>query len=369
MPLTSLQVTVDDIDLTSIGLTGDWPATPRWLSESLARSLASDPDGLVARCQQTHQLGLLESALRADQLWERVPVAARQRIRQQNAVVAILTRTLWRSADEINRVCRAAGIRPVFLKGICSSLMYYEQPYERPFKDIDMLVASEDTANIVALLSGLSYVALVYDRRAHALVEPTRGPANDGRYELAPLWKIVPVKLDQSLDADLAGYDGPLLRVSDDHAFVPVCVEVHFALNPDNQIPWARASWTSGPIGEADCLDAETQLLYTTYKAYIDLIIRRNAPSVKLACDAVRIASRNAGSIEWERLRRAAHDCGMCGPLRYMCFHASRHLGAAGDVESLGCCDCTGDDYGKLEVGDLLPHLLRYRTPFSLQPI
>lgn len=67
--------------------------------------------------------------------------------------------TLDAAAVEAIEALGAGGIRAILLKGPAIALWLYDQPWERVYNDIDLLVAPEDHGRAGAVLDGLGYRA------------------------------------------------------------------------------------------------------------------------------------------------------------------------------------------------------------------
>lgn len=80
---------------------------------------------------------------------------------------------------------RAAGIRCILLKGPALARLLYEDGSDRPYGDVDLLVAPEDTPRAEQVLSGLDFVPppdVVHFRPLHA-TSWRRGPLNVDLHE------------------------------------------------------------------------------------------------------------------------------------------------------------------------------------------
>src|SRR5262249_35030390 len=137
--MTALSVSLNDVDVTCIGLLGYWKKVPGWLAASLARCLDQDPQALIHQCYKTYLLGLLESALRRLGRWDSLPSQISASVRRTNLVTEVVNATYWNEGRDIAYVCQQLGVNSVCLKGFAASILCYDEPWERSFHDLDLL--------------------------------------------------------------------------------------------------------------------------------------------------------------------------------------------------------------------------------------
>jgi len=335
---------LDDQDTALLGLMGDWKRYPDWLTGALAECIARAPLALIHSCEVTRLIGLLESALRRLGYWNELPAPIALQVRAKNLATEVVSQVLWSEGRDIDYVCGGLGIEPVFLKGYCSSLLHYDEIYERPFRDIDLLVPEDQAITVYRSLQRMGYVAGYFDAECRQVVARDQGTPSlrPDHYELPRLWKLVPAEVGSEVARELSSYDGKSLFVDGETIWVPVEVEVHYALTADRRIAWRSQVVKTDIIPRLRCLDWETQLITATTKAYTDLVIFKEE-SRKLIADALRVINRSGEEIDWPGILERAYSYGVSAPMHYVLQHASKVFGLSGALEKLRpCCTANG---------------------------
>lgn len=359
---------LDDLDLIQVGLLGDWDVYPEWFIGALTRACDRETiDTLVVRSALFQQTGLLETALRNIGCWARLPSEYREVINARNALSEMATTILWQYGRSIHDVCTGAGIEYAFLKGFAASAIYYDAPWERPFRDIDVIVPRNRATELWRRLTCLGFHAGRLDRRRKT-IEPASTsefmPDTKEGYELPPLWQLIPVQCDPETVHLLSKVQTSRLFFKPDGVWFPLSVEIHFALTAE--LNWR---WDSGPIGAgavAECytLDLTSRLLFSIYKSYVDVVIFGKRSAGKLFGDAIRCARREAGRLDWQGLAARAAAYGLSAQFGYFLHHARQTYGLA--VEAGQTTD-PKDDFGQepIDFGDFLPQILVPRRRFD----
>lgn len=353
-----------------LGLLGDWPEPPPWLVDAIARTAsAQDPSALLTRLAESHLNGPFERVCQQSGLWSRLPTPVRDHVDWSNTTVELIAIVLRRCAEEITFVAREVGITPVVLKGLAASLLAYDALRDREVLDLDLLVAPSDAEPLFHLIRRLGYVPGMFDLDAHRIVESDEAPVmSEGEYELPRLWKCVAVDVDEEVRRQLATTRHPRLYVADDRLWVPVSAEVHYALAPSFALPWSPIEIAAGDLSPLFGLDRTSHLVYTCYKAYVDLLVFGTRKAAKLFADAIRLVSRHHEAIDFAAAHEMARANGAAAPLAYVLAHARDTFGvrsAALDA-CLASSHAGGDD--SLDLGDVLPHVLSIRRPVRFEP-
>jgi hypothetical protein len=349
-----LALALSNLDLIAIGLAGAWPTVPQWLSEALAAQVRADPHGLLSLCRETHQVGLLESALRRTSSWDSLDPAVQRRILAHNLATDILAEAIRQAAAEVAELCAGLGITPVLLKGLVTRELY-EHGWQREFHDLDFVVSEREAVLLYEALLRLGYTPGIYRPAAQAIVPRSPAPASprkDG-YELPRLARMSTVECDEELRAILAHAEGTMIRTRGDSVEAGISIEVHYALEAARRLAMSSAAIDLPGVPAARTLAPTEQLTYLCYKAYTGLVVFRSRRSAKLVADALRVIESFNADIDWGRIVPDAHERGVCAPVRHMLHHAVRTFGLT--VEGAAGCPCTeGETKTPFNLGDFL---------------
>jgi hypothetical protein len=137
---------------------------------------------------------------------------------------------LRRAAGDFLRAAHAIGVRAALLKGIVASVELYDDPLDRPFGDVDVLVSFSDLAKLEALGHQLGW-SVVHDSRQLGNVNLALPPGLpiDLRATIgAPGWTA----LDATLALDRAELvddprvtDAPYFRLDSHHQVLQLFVD------------------------------------------------------------------------------------------------------------------------------------------------
>lgn len=113
--------------------------------------IADDASAFLDLAEQHHLTGLIARALGNDA--DRVP-----NLRERAASRKTWTRFQLGAAQRIASALKAQGIRTIFVKGVALALTVYDEIGQRPFYDLDILVAEPDVPRVHDVLTELDYV-------------------------------------------------------------------------------------------------------------------------------------------------------------------------------------------------------------------
>ena len=366
--MASLSVNLNPFDVVRIGLAGDWAEVPAWLISALSESVSRSQEDLVEYCGYSQNC-LLETTLKQVGLWTDLKESVRRRITTTTTVSRILGDALRAGAAEIDYVLGRLGIQPVYLKGTITSNRYYRHPWQRWYKDVDFLVTEREAIPTFEIIKQMGYVQGYYDSRGGTIVtDGVSKPVavtNEG-YELPRQTKLVPVECSEELAETLRHhYDGRYLRMQANTAWVPVSVEIHYALEADRRLPAESQVAQLDFIPNGRRLTAECEFLFLCFKAYVDIVVF-GICSVKLVADALRVANHEREQIDWNVFLPHCRDLGLSPTIRYLLHHARSLYGMPlPGVDFEG--HLSSRDKSPFEFGDFLPALVKRGAAFCFQ--
>ncbi len=346
---------LSDVCTVSIALAGKWQAVPEWFAAGLERAVINSPADLVTACTESHQLGLLQAALRRHNLWQALPFDQQQLIERTNFINELISCALFITCEELEYVCQKLGFTAVRLKGMSTAKRFYNRLQDRPCSDIDLLADADTAAVIYRLAMELGFTQGYYRRREKQIVSTTLNVTTLDRntYELPRLSKLVDVECTSVSAADLDRIGRNHLHLDRSGLKVAVPLELHYALEVDDLIPWNPANLISE--GTARFLAPQEELLYLVYKAYADMIVHRKRKGAKLFADCLRLIMSKGDQIDWTTLGSTAHCRGLCAPLRYVLHHARSTYGlGCGVPHEMTVCDCNANHRGSIDFGDIV---------------
>src|SRR5262249_2744799 len=113
--------------------------------------------------------------------------------------------------------------------------------------------------------------------------------------------------------------------------------------------------------------DHTSHLVYTCYKAYVDLLVFGTRKAAKLLADGIRLVSRHPASIDFGTACEMARANGASAPLRYVLSHARDTFGVRSDAVDACLASCRVGESESLDLGDVLPHALSIRRPIRFE--
>lgn len=312
-----LSCELDDIDLVQYGLMLP-PPQPIWSAQALQRIVASErvPE-LLANCNATHQVGLLEAALRRCGLWSNVAQALRAEMEDENHLVDTVRIVLFTYAQYIHTICTELGLRYSFLKGLTTSHLLYSTGIERPFKDIDIILSRSDGNALRGALTALGFFTAEFHGNELKRVETGTTLSRNG-YELPPLWMEVPVETDWDFKSYFRRRSSTRAFVAGDTLYVRVPVEIHYALSEQLTIDWRPQAIPDLADGSFNALGKTEQLLYHIFKGYIDVTVWRRRFGIKLISDAMRQMTIADSAVDLEYLLELAKSNRVLSMLWYV---------------------------------------------------
>jgi len=335
--------------------------------EALTTQIAADEAELIDRLYETDQVGYLNAIVSSSPRIAALSVTSQGRLSAYAGMIELLTACLLSSAHELDFVAAQLDIPIVFLKGIHTSAAYYSQPSIRYIRDIDVLVPHGDAPRLYQAALRMGFVQGDYDWLAKRITTDSQPVQVEKgiKYELPRLVKIVTCECDPVLLSTVSLAENSTIQVRDNVAYVPIGLEIHYALTPEFPIPADSFRPDDTLFAHGQYLTPDCCLIYLAFKAYVDIVVHHSLRGIKLFADALRLIKKDGHKIHWNEIVVRSHEAGVCAPLRYVLFHAE-NLYRINIGDTSVQCPCVDAGSSPLDFGDFLPRISGKLQPFRL---
>lgn len=368
---TSFNYPLDDIDQVQIALLG---GSPRQISLGIESILRIAKKGifpeLIEELEYTHQTGLLHSLINEYKLQDFIPSESIIDLHFRAAIHENISEILLQYACTISKLFENAGINHAFLKGAVSSPLLYKQRQERQFKDLDVLVSSENAIFAFALLMKLGFIPGVLNLEKNT-IDIIHVDINDIRldgYELPTLWLEVPIientEIDQSilLNKILQTKSKGFSHLGNE-TYIRIPVEIHFDLIEGKHVEWKSTVYPLDTNNLIYGLDIDLHFVHSLYKGYLDVRIFGKRHGAKLFSDCWRLIHSHP-NFNLKNAIDLTTNLDLSPPLIYLLHHG--HSTFDIELEPSFLEQLTKQDKywakSAFELGDFMPSIFRNRV-------
>jgi hypothetical protein len=365
---------LDPIDLVQLSLLAGTGGSPRAVVDALSWIIDNRkiPEAVEA-LDYVHQLGLFESLLKKSDCWSVVEESERKTIEILNGLREGIATALSLYAGQVGEVLQSTGVEHAFLKGLASSPLYYSAPYERPFKDIDVLVHRDAVERAYFAFTALGFLAgrlRHSDNKVEYLGDYIPNCSAE-HYELPVLWReetieeVEEIELIEKLikERRVRGY-----VIRDRRLIMRIPAEIHYDAGILGDNSWQFHTIRLRDGTSIQSLVPEQHFAFSLYSGYLDICLGGKRYGSKLIADCWRQLQTSPEATN--RVLQTCADIGLRAPAFYLLYHGKNLFRIPGVDDLLLRIKPDGKHWSREQYnfGDFLPRIFRNPKMFLARP-